>query len=61
MPPSDLIAGDRRGGIYNSANGWLTYDSNGNANGGTQVHFATLGANLALTECGHFGDLIREG
>ncbi|WP_172599275.1 peroxidase family protein [Rhizobium leguminosarum] len=34
--------------IYNTTTGWLTYDSNGNAGGGTQVHFATLEANLTL-------------
>ncbi|MCS3744356.1 peroxidase family protein [Rhizobium sp. BK661] len=33
--------------IYNTTNGWLTYDSDGTANGGT-VHFATLEANLTL-------------
>jgi Ca2+-binding RTX toxin-like protein len=34
--------------IYDTTTGWLTYDSNGNASGGTQVHFATLEANLTL-------------
>jgi Ca2+-binding RTX toxin-like protein len=34
--------------IYNATNGWLTYDSNGNSNGGTTAHFATLEANLTL-------------
>ena len=39
-------AGDRI--IYNPANGYLIYDSNGNAAGGVH-HFATLGAGLTLT------------
>ncbi|PZV40337.1 hypothetical protein B5V02_01975 [Mesorhizobium kowhaii] len=34
--------------IYETDTGWLTYDSNGNAAGGS-THFATLAANLALT------------
>ncbi|MHC2302759.1 beta strand repeat-containing protein [Rhizobium mongolense] len=34
--------------IYNTTNGSLTYDSNGNASGGTVVHFATLQPNLTL-------------
>ena len=34
--------------IYNPANGFLTYDSNGDAAGGA-VHFATLAPNLAMT------------
>lgn len=34
--------------IYNQTNGWLTYDSNGNIDGGTVVHFATLQPNLTL-------------
>ncbi|RFB93271.1 hypothetical protein B5K08_13385 [Rhizobium leguminosarum bv. trifolii] len=28
--------------IYDPTNGWLTYDSNGNAAGGDRIHFATL-------------------
>ncbi|PZV40333.1 beta strand repeat-containing protein [Mesorhizobium kowhaii] len=34
--------------IYETDTGWLYYDSNGNAAGGS-THFATLAANLALT------------
>ncbi|WP_095090704.1 beta strand repeat-containing protein [Mesorhizobium sophorae] len=34
--------------IYETDTGWLTYDSNGSAAGGS-THFATLAANLALT------------
>jgi Ca2+-binding RTX toxin-like protein len=34
--------------VYNPANGYLIYDSNGNAAGG-QHHFATLAAQLTLT------------
>ncbi|MFD2058809.1 calcium-binding protein [Mesorhizobium calcicola] len=34
--------------IYETDTGWLTYDTNGNASGGS-THFATLAANLALT------------
>ncbi|PZV38558.1 hypothetical protein B5V02_10575 [Mesorhizobium kowhaii] len=34
--------------IYETDTGWLTYDSNGNAAGGS-THFAKLAANLALT------------
>ncbi|WP_457153291.1 calcium-binding protein [Mesorhizobium sp. P5_C1] len=34
--------------IYETDTGWLTYDSNGSAAGGS-IHFATLAANLALT------------
>jgi Ca2+-binding RTX toxin-like protein len=34
--------------IYNSSNGWLTYDSNGSASGGTVTHFATLQPHLVL-------------
>jgi Ca2+-binding RTX toxin-like protein len=39
--------------IYNSANGWLVYDSNGNAAGGTH-HFATLAAHLHLSASDFF-------
>lgn len=35
--------------IYNPANGFLTYDSNGNTAGGAH-HFATLAAHLTLTD-----------
>jgi Ca2+-binding RTX toxin-like protein len=34
--------------IYNKANGWLIYDSNGNAAGG-EHHFATLAAHLTVS------------
>ncbi|MBB6407575.1 beta strand repeat-containing protein [Mesorhizobium sangaii] len=34
--------------IYETDTGWLTYDSNGSAAGGA-IHFATIAANLALT------------
>jgi Ca2+-binding RTX toxin-like protein len=34
--------------IYRSANGWLCYDANGKAAGGS-IHFATLAAHLTLT------------
>jgi Ca2+-binding RTX toxin-like protein len=34
--------------IYETDTGWLIYDSNGSAAGGS-THFATLAANLALT------------
>ena len=34
--------------VYNPLSGWLTYDSNGSAAGGTH-HFATLAAHLTLT------------
>ena len=34
--------------IYETDTGWLYYDSNGSAAGGS-THFATLAANLALT------------
>jgi serralysin len=34
--------------IYNPANGWLSYDANGNHLGGA-THFATLAAHLAVT------------
>ena len=34
--------------IYNQANGWLIYDSNGKAAGGEQ-HFATLAAHLHVS------------
>ncbi|WP_111546049.1 beta strand repeat-containing protein [Mesorhizobium kowhaii] len=34
--------------IYETDTGWLTYDSNGSAAGGS-THFATLAANLAMT------------
>ena len=34
--------------VYNPVSGWLTYDSNGSAAGGTH-HFATLAAHLTLT------------
>jgi hypothetical protein len=36
--------------IYNSLNGWLTYDSNGSVlSGGINNHFATLQTGLALS------------
>jgi Ca2+-binding RTX toxin-like protein len=44
--PAAHAANDRI--IYTPANGWLTYDSNGNAAGGA-THFATLAAHLTLT------------
>lgn len=34
--------------VYDPTNGWLTYDSNGNAAGGDPVHFATLDPHLDL-------------
>ena len=34
--------------IYDPTNGWLTYDSNGNAAGGNPIHFATLDPHLDL-------------
>jgi serralysin len=34
--------------IYNPANGWLTYDSNGKAAGGVH-HFVTLATGLTLS------------
>ena len=34
--------------IHNPLNGWLVYDTNGNAAGGA-YHFATLAAHLSLT------------
>lgn len=39
--------------IYNSATGALTFDSNGNAAGGS-VHFATVGVGLGLTNADFF-------
>ncbi|MFB9980311.1 beta strand repeat-containing protein [Mesorhizobium kowhaii] len=43
------VAGDGNDHIiYETDTGWLTYDSNGSAAGGS-THFATLAANLALT------------
>jgi Ca2+-binding RTX toxin-like protein len=40
--------------IYNTANGWLNYDSNGSAGGGTQYHFATLAPNLTTLSAADF-------
>ena len=39
--------------IYNSANGWLSYDADG-AGGAAQTHFATVSAGLAMTNADFF-------
>ena len=39
--------------IYNSANGWISYDADG-AGGAAQTHFATVSAGLAMTNADFF-------
>ena len=39
--------------IYNSANGWISYDADG-VGGAAQTHFATVSAGLAMTNADFF-------